>query len=97
MGMVSSKIEGSKIVSMTMEAPMYKGVKQTLENNNKLKKYSQYLNEFGFITVKVNVKILHDLLVRIYNRLDLQNAPPQMKEFKKQIQSHNALVMSGSL
>ena len=86
MGMISSKIEGSKIVSMTMEAPMYKGVKQTLENNNKLKKYSQYLNEFGFITVKVNVKILHDLLVRIYNRLDLQNAPPQMKEFKKQIQ-----------
>ena len=86
MGMISSKIEGSKLVSMKMSAPAYKDVVQTIENNNKLKKYSQYLNEFGFITVKVNVKILHDLLVRIYNRLDLQNAPPQMKEFKKQIQ-----------
>ena len=87
MGMISSKIEGDKVVSMNMEAPMYKGVKQTLENNNKLKKYSQYLNDNGFITVKVNVKILHDLLVRIYNKLDLQNAPPYMKEdFKKLIQ-----------
>lgn len=86
MGMISSKIEGGKVVSMNMTAPAYKDVVQTIENNNQLKKYSQYLNDSGFITVKVNVKILHDLVVRIYNRLDLQNAPDHIKNFKKSIQ-----------
>ncbi len=86
MGMISSKIEGDKVVSMKMSAPAYKDVVQTIENNNQLKKYSQYLNDNGFITVKVNLKILHDLCIRIYNRLDLQNPPPELKDFKKNIQ-----------
>jgi hypothetical protein len=86
MGMISSKIEGGKVVSMNMSAPVYKDVVQTIENNSQLKKYSEYLNENGFITVKVNVKILHDLVVRIYNRLDLQNAPAHIKDLKKHIQ-----------
>ena len=95
MGIIVSKIEGNKIVSLKMEAPVYKGVAQTLDNNKQLQKYRDYLNNNGFITVKVNVKVLHDLLVRVYDKLDLQNPPPELKDFKKNIQFDESGVAPG--
>jgi len=92
MGAITSKVEKDKVVSVTIRTG--KDFEQTKTDNDEptFKKYKDFLNKDGFIIVKINLKVLTELLTRIYDKLELTDPPPHIKEFKNNIKINDSEV-----
>ena len=91
MGQFSSKMDGNKVIDLLITNPQGK---TNTSNNDLLKKYMKYLNDGGYLLVKINITNINKMLINLWNKSkfakmsenELSKSPPLIKNFKKSIE-----------
>jgi len=91
MGQFSSKMDGNKVIDLLITNPQGKS---NTSDNDLLKKYMKYLNDGGYLLVKINITNINKMLISLWNKSkfanmsenELSKLPPHIKDFKKSIE-----------